>query len=88
MENYLQLYNAWATTGRIPTNGLCAYFGSKHELFSLFFPGNDHMQHYWGYDGEDSDHSHLDMDYDDIAELFTEYRQNIVLFMAAMNGEL
>jgi len=74
-------------TGEIESAGLCRIL-AQDEL-GIFYPpdsyskerGFDDHYWYWAYDGERGDQW-------DRAECFTPLRQNIVLFMAAMNGEL
>jgi len=86
MGKYLEFYKKCMKTGRMPNGrGLCREFGHE-ELFLLMEPAytddvrlqNNRMSTiYWA---SDSIQCHLG--------LFTPLRQNIVLFMAAMNDEL
>lgn len=81
-KKYLKLYYEWMTRGRIPNNGLCNCFKVDDELFNLIDPELGEHESYWGYDGPD-----LPL-IDDLWHSFTPLRQNVVLLMAAMNGEL
>jgi hypothetical protein len=88
-KKYLLLYEKWVKSGKLPgKRGLCREFKTypieiddrfwkagkgDNELFVLMHPRIDiGLRCYWG--GE--------------IGIFTTFRQNIVLFMAAMNGEL
>lgn len=83
---YLELYEKWAADDFLmPVTGLCFAFGGD-RLFERMEPtGKDYddidleRDHcgYWG-SGESGS----------LRWQFTPLRQNIVLFMAAMNGEL
>lgn len=89
---YLPLYYRWLKAGRIPertcngnTGGLCGLF-DKDPLFQLLKPIGHELETrtiwgYWGLDGE----GHIEIHQ---STPFGPLRQNIVLFMAAMNGEL
>lgn len=88
-KKYLPLYEKWMKSGKLPEDGLCNLFVND-PLFELIDPG---WCGYWGYDGFDSYYG--DPYYDDhcgsMNEVwydFTPLRQNIVLLMAALNGEL
>lgn len=89
---YLDFYYKCVKDGNImPVRGLCEVFGKwfeapykwkyYHPLFELMFPEpyNGGSTPYWGSESEFRE--------DDEYKL-TPLRQNIVLFMAAMNGEL
>lgn len=71
----------------MPSAGLCDYFSclswydEEHHELMLFKPTNKNIigrNAYWG-----SGSGHAEMKY-----VFTELRQNIILFLAAMNNEL
>ncbi len=87
-KKYLDLYFAWMDIGRLPDCGLCYSLDiirgtPKDEFFRLIKPhGNTKVSAYWAY-GEESFGNHFD-----IIHKFTPLRQNIVLLMAAMAGEL
>lgn len=83
MKKYLPLYEKWMETGRIPCvvgvetiGGLCSIFHDD-KLFKLMEP----VPYKAGYWGDDVNYG---CDYD----TFTPLRQTIVLFLAAMAGEL
>ena len=86
-KKYLSYYEEWAKEGRMPNSGLCQIFGYD-PLFTLMTPSEE--------DFEEMENKRLPTifwgkgDYDDrwINGGFSPLRQNIVLFMAAMNGEL
>lgn len=89
-KKYLPLYFEWTKHGRIfnridanTDGGLCSTeIGNKNHLLELF-NGREFCHHsYWGYEYE------LNGDLFAAAYGFTPLRQNIVLFMAAMNNEL
>jgi hypothetical protein len=91
MKKYLKFYEDCAEIGFIPINtkngvvgGLCGNFGN--EVMSLFEPTPEDCREYnvctWGFWGHDD---WLDIYWD---TSFGPTRQNIVLFLAAMNGEL
>ena len=85
-KSYLNDYERFLKEGLY--NGLCHEYGyswdileRKDPLFELFIPQTRHEglgQAYWAQEPNDSDSGHI----------FNELRQNIVLFMAAMNNEL
>lgn len=83
--NYLPLYYKWLEKGEMHSPGLCASLGSQSILFIELF--DDEVWGYWGYCG-------FSIRGDDkactrkVKFKFTELRQNILLFMAAMNNEL
>jgi hypothetical protein len=96
-KKYLPLYYKWIKEGKLPGYGLCFSFGDldgqyvrQHDPISIFEPLNDEeysplkeyklWQCFWAADGE-TNGRHL-------MGKFTPLRQNIVLLMAAMNGEL
>lgn len=78
-KKYLSLYKKWTATGRMNADGLCNSEIGKDELFQLFKPfESDDWRNgsfYWG-------------NVDGWGFYFCSLRQNIVLLMAAMNGEL
>lgn len=82
-KKYLKLYEEWMENGEFPF--LCIYFDGKDPLFELFQPDREELcQHVddgyclraWGVMNEDDWWAP------------TPLRQTIVLFLAAMNGEL
>jgi hypothetical protein len=93
-KKYLPLYYKWMESERLPHNGLCNCFGlcysedkwesgEGYEDFEIMFPlpyddVNIECRNYWGA-GEKVRNLHV---------AFTPLRQNIVLFLAAMNNEL
>lgn len=83
MKNkYLPLYYRWMKTGKLPNqNGLCGELGrtqsgnwsfEENPLFLLLMPDNANTWYYWA---------------GGTGVSFNPLRQNIVLLMAAMNGE-
>lgn len=95
-KKYLELYYKWIKQGHIDPstynfNGLCDLF-KKDRLFKLFIPTLKEKEEYnctayWGCDLTERDYIYSS-DRSIFYSGFTETRQNIVLFMAAMNGEL
>lgn len=88
MNNYLDSYYKWMETEEMPDDGLCNCFISNESL-ELFKPNQEQVNRlrdeelselYWG--------SGLHYNHPDRYSRFTELRQTIVLFMAAMNNEL
>jgi hypothetical protein len=92
-KTYLDLYYDWMESGRLPEEGLCKSLpiGST----KLFIPSQDEYGNpygdpemfLWGYSGHHGDRIDSES-IPDIGRSFTPFRQNIVLFLAAMNGEL
>ena len=91
-KKYLDLYYEWMESGEIPekycngnTGGLCGIF-DKDRLFQLLKPTPDELEtrRIWGYWGLDGDENNAAPS----AICFNTLRQNIVLLMAAMAGEL
>lgn len=91
---YLKKYQEWMVTGELPNcNGLCKEISPYLDnYFVLFIPNVGDMADltlekkstgYWASYMESATNLHNRRD-----ALFTPLRQNIVLFMAAMNGEL
>jgi len=85
LPTYLPFYYECIETGYIPRLGLCSIFGID-QSFRLLCPTSDDYDQlqedglpmvYWGKGG-----------WEYSASDFSPLRQNIVLFMAAMNGEL
>ena len=87
-KKYLPLYYKWIKTGAIDKNGLCNVFGEWNavqrkweyhdKLFKLMIPTfYTNSTDYWAAD-------------DDYGKIFGfgPTRQNILLLLAAMNGEL
>jgi hypothetical protein len=85
-KKYLPLYYEWLESGVLPGPGLCHIFQSD-ELFKLIDPDRGGLDFYWGYDGEQGCHGYIN-NYEKVERDFTPMRQNVVLFMAAMNNEL
>lgn len=87
---YLPLYYEWGKTGLLPNNGLCWSLGWPDELNGgILSPKN--IGGYWGYVGNNVsgfDVVHNKELYKRVAREFTALRQNIILFLAAMAGEL
>ena len=85
---YLSLYYKWMKTGKISDTGLCYALPNGHTIMNLNFKP-DGYDGLWGYDGTPyMSYNLTDELYQVIAYDFTPLRQNIVLFLAAMNGEL
>lgn len=93
-KKYLTLYYRWMIVGEIPSDGLCfslndPFSDKQDQLLEFFVPtpeeydtnGYRLWQCFWAADG---------VSQRDPLQLckFTPLRQNIVLLMAAMNGEL
>lgn len=85
-KKYLEFYDKHAQSGVLPDCGLCWSFKfnnlPKDEL-ELFKPKEACETDYWA-DGRNKGEQPIWGAYLD----FTPLRQNIVLFLAAMNGEL
>jgi len=90
-KKYLKLYKQWMTSGEMTSGGLCDIFGVYDELFNLVKPDEYDKQQLeledlprwlWGYGLPKTGYLN------DQFYTFTPLRQNIVLLMAAMNGEL
>lgn len=88
---YLEFHYECLKTGNLPTNGLCRCLGESN--IEIMVPTNDDLNRlkeeklpigYWGCDNIDWTDNY---DYDYLTN-YTPLRQNIVLFIAAMNGEL
>ncbi len=93
MKNFIELHNEWIESGRMPNSGLCICLSGKMktQLFDLFKPTEEELLHLvW--DGFSSGYwasgVPLDADSDTRYNVYTELRQNIMLLLAAMNGEL
>lgn len=97
-KKYLSIHKKALATGKLPDVGLCCTIpdSSDDENFKLFSTfdtlSGEQVERggYWAYDGE---HSSLNdfptgTNYNTIRFKYTELRQNIILFLAAMNGEL
>jgi len=81
---YLKFYNLWAESKVMPFGGLCNNFVDSD--INLFRPKNASYWKFWAFNSKESTLSDSYMfrkKYE-----FTPTRQNIVLLMAAMNGEL
>lgn len=82
-KKYLPLYYEWSKARKLPNqNGLCGEFGraqsgnwsfEENPLFLLLVPDGAEKWSYWA---------------GGIGVRFNPLRQNIVLLMAALNGEL
>jgi hypothetical protein len=101
-KKYLAFYEQCMEAGRIPKEGfdsiwggMCAISLFKTDEFKLFIPqtfdelgpyqaNNKPHGGYWGYDGYETNEA----DMYQRAFTFSPLRQNIVLFLAAMNNEL
>jgi hypothetical protein len=92
--SYLDFYNRYSEAGRLPSVGLCGSF-FLHSMDQSVL--EDFVDHYsmvgtcWGYDAEYQSNHFPFYSYskqNDVRFKFTSLRQNIVLFMAAMNNEL
>jgi hypothetical protein len=80
---YLPLYYEWMERGRIPESGLCNCFPNDKYL-DLLSPTSIHEQKWcWWANGDKYVLNTTIWEYG-----FNPVRQNIVLFMAAMNNEL
>lgn len=69
---YLPLYYEWMAAGTLPAHGLCSSLDWAEEIL-LFKPENKGALEFWT-SGNPKE--------------FNAIRQNIVLFLAAMNDEL
>lgn len=83
---YLDKYYQWMESGKIDDNGLCNALGKRSvnkfkpkRIMKINFVDSDVT--YWAYGGESKSIRKIATD-------FTPLRQNIVLFLAAQNGEL
>lgn len=85
-KKYLPLYKEWMERGSLPKGGLCCCFeydDRAYNLLMIFHPTEEECSEYghgigwWGR-----------VRYVEGITEFTDTRQNIVLLMAAMNGEL
>jgi hypothetical protein len=86
---YLKRYQEWIKTGRMTYDGLCSCFGYSDEIFKLFYPIERYEDvGYWAFVGERPCEAYKNARTTDVWNEFTPLRQNIILFMAAMNGEL
>lgn len=95
-KKYLKFYEDWMETGIMPLRtdspalgGLCGSPIGESELFQLFTPPvESHLGHiHWGYSG-DADYDGNVEGWNNVRYRFTPFRQTVVVFMAAMNGEL
>lgn len=86
MKKYLKFHDQCLLTGWMPKEGLCGCFPNDNHL-KHFDPGPDRngFDYFWAFDGNDN---RIELDSTMIAHCYTTIRQNIVLFMAAMNNEL
>jgi hypothetical protein len=93
MKKYLPLYYEWMETGLLPHSGLCRCLNvfNDNKLFNLVTP--DSQQGYWAYWHEFRKTPLYTQDVSREMSMKLQYsfnplRQNILLFLAAMNGEL
>jgi len=91
-RSYLNLYKKWCKTGELPYAGLCCnLYPRQYEKFRNLYITN-RMSGYWGYDGRNLlplfDIKISKEKADEIRYKFTPLRQNLILFLAAMNNEL
>lgn len=95
MGKYLKFYKDCMKTGVLPKNGLCHSIGKR--AVKMFTPssyeywghdnGEDPSDYYWGYAAGDYE-IYWPYDIDKISMSFSPMRQNVVLLLAAMAGEL
>lgn len=88
MKYFLSRHKEWLKSGRVP-NGLCAPIGhtshfkclipTQSDIADLVYNGNKSIG-FWA--------SEMYWNNPEKAFIYTPLRQNIVLFCAAMNGEL
>lgn len=84
---FLDFYFKYIKSGKIPEWGLCSCFGNENHLLRLFEPYTGaNRALYWAYDGMETDD--MDLSNDERHYEFTAMRQTVVLFCAAINGEL
>ena len=96
-KKYLPLYEKWMETGNLPEWGLCNCFGKwlvieekwkyNDKLFPLFVEEMHRKDEFWAFE-DDDDVSYVLEPAEIVGRQFSPLRQNIVLLMAAMNGEL
>lgn len=86
-KKYLPLYYKWMETGKIPRDGLCHSLGrlSRRQL-KLFAPTPDEADEHGHWRGHWGVMLNVYFPSDDYS--FNEFRQTVLLFVAAMNGEL
>lgn len=86
---YLPLYYKWIKKG-LPEDGLCNSLPENDALFQLMTPLDEYKYlAYWGFNGEMRYRRSYGLAInEEIWNSFTPLRQNIILFMAALNGEL
>jgi hypothetical protein len=85
--SYLEFYKECMMTGFLPHAGLCACFGGSNYKFELVSPEMFESKFmFWGNDMLDKMPEGVTGK--EWHRAFTPLRQNIVLFMAAMNNEL
>jgi hypothetical protein len=98
---YLELYKKWSLIGKIENelldcmpNGLCSSEIRKSEYFELFEPNADELEDlaggsaYWASEITSDEYLKSVGNTRRAAEFFTPTRQNIVLFIAFMEGEI
>jgi len=85
-KKYLPLYKSSIKSKRLPLKGLCACFPNDPDL-KLFEPtldeakANGHLTGYWG-------NEMMDINQKEPFIQFNEFRQNVMLLLAALNNEL
>lgn len=84
---YLPLYYRWCKKDKLPSDGLCRCFKNDNLFYMLCPPVELNAVLYWGFAGDDPS---LDEYFVKLNRYykFSPLRQNIVLFLAAMNNEL
>lgn len=91
---YLKMYKEWLKEDHLPGLGLCGSLGSPFEdaLIKLFEPTDRDFSEiiryggdttFWGFGSSTKEFTTFEILY-----TFTPLRQTIVLFLAAINGEL
>lgn len=94
---FLECYNKWMKTGRMPKDGLCnslpdqlieseAWKMCKRTKYDTIVE----CEVYWAYefDTNDPQYNYDKYNYDDRYYAFTPLRQTLILLAAAINGEL
>lgn len=91
MGKYLDFYKRCLKVGRMPNRGLCNCRAINKSDLKLFIPSYEDIPNiivcegYWAFDGEAFFGA---FSFSERCFAFSELRQTIVLFMAAMNDEL
>ena len=99
-KRHLGFYNTFMRDGKLPCNGLCGCADAAYVdnvLLLLLSPTDEDMEDlrlegkytgYWGSDYYINPGLITTSEYAGLATDFTPLRQNVVLFMAAINNEL